>query len=433
MRYLRPLACILLILALLPVPARADAAPEMSGKVTASSLNMRISTSTSATVLTQARKGDVVNILFPINVDEQLWYKVHHRGEIGYMSAEYVEVMEAGSAEAAAASAEVSAAPSAPPATLQVGTVTSNSLRMRKTASTSAQVLLTLTKNTQLTVLSPEITEADGHQWLQVNHGGKDGYISSEYVSLDDSASFSAGTGTVTGSVVNLRSEPTTGSVVVRKLAEGASVKVTGVESGWYKVSYNDKTGYIHPDYLTLVPPPAPRVSSSSSTSSVRSDTFTISGGGTTSASTQQCRKIGTAALDKSNPSATERKVVETALKYLGARYAYGASNGKTFDCSGFTSWVMKELGYSINRSASDQYTRNGRTVSKSELRPGDLVFFADRRVSRKIVSHVGIYIGDGYFVHAGSTNNGAGRCVKVSSMTQGHYAGIYKGAKRVA
>ena len=437
MRYLKPLVCALLIFALLPAPSADASAPaEKTGRVTAASLNMRLSPSTSAPVQTQAREGDVLNVLATLHVDGQVWYNVHHRGLIGYMSAEYVELLDptvslADVAIPLAASfeAEVPEAPSAPPASLRAGTVTTNSLRVRKTASTSAPVVLTLSKNTQLTVLSPETTEADGHQWLKVNYNGQEGYLSAEYVTLSDSASFSAGTGKITGSVVNLRAEPGTDSAVVRKLAEGNDVKVTGIESGWYKVTHSNKTGYIHPDYMKIVPPPAPRAASSSSGSS-GSGSNSLSGSSYTSASAKQDVAAGNAALNKANPSATERKIVETAFKYMGARYAYGSSNGKTFDCSGYTTWVMKELGYSVNRSASDQYTRNGKSVNKSDLRPGDLVFFSDKRVSRKIVSHVGIYIGDGLFVHAGSSK--PDNRVKVDSLVSGHYGQIYKGAKRI-
>ena len=91
-------------------------------------------------------------------------------------------------------------------------------------------------------------------------------------------------------------------------------------------------------------------------------------------------------------------QIVDVARTKLGCDYEYGASGPDTFDCSGFTSWVFKQFGISIPRSASDQ-SRGGVSVSYSNLKPGDLVFFDIENKGK--VSHVGLYTGNGKMIHS--------------------------------
>ncbi|MCL6472980.1 MAG: C40 family peptidase [Firmicutes bacterium] len=108
--------------------------------------------------------------------------------------------------------------------------------------------------------------------------------------------------------------------------------------------------------------------------------------------------------------------VVSIALGLLGTPYAWGASGPNAFDCSGFTSYVYRQVGISLPHSSRAQYN-SGDRISRDELQPGDLVFFAHGRV----ISHVGIYVGGGNFVHAPRT----GESVKVQSIeSHGGYVG---------
>jgi cell wall-associated NlpC family hydrolase len=120
----------------------------------------------------------------------------------------------------------------------------------------------------------------------------------------------------------------------------------------------------------------------------------------------------------------SESDVVRTAYGYRGTRYRYGGSSRSGFDCSGFTSYVYSKKGVNLPHSASAQY-RQGKQVGKGDMKAGDLVFFT---TTRKGISHVGIYVGDGKFVHASS---GGGR-VRVDSLNTGYYKDRYRGARRV-
>ena len=112
-------------------------------------------------------------------------------------------------------------------------------------------------------------------------------------------------------------------------------------------------------------------------------------------------------------------KVVSYAKKMIGVPYVYGGSSPRGFDCSGFTSYVYHHFGLAIARTSYAQF-REGMRVRRKSLRPGDLVFFHG-------VGHVGIYIGNGRFIHAPHT----GTRVRIESMT-GWYAGRYDGARRL-
>ena len=118
-------------------------------------------------------------------------------------------------------------------------------------------------------------------------------------------------------------------------------------------------------------------------------------------------------------------QVVEYAKQFLGRPYVWGGNGPNSFDCSGFTKYVYAHFGYTLNRTASAQLS-NGVSVSRSELQPGDLVFFYNGRVSTP-VSHVGIYMGDGQFIHASTTSYR----VQYDSI-YGYYAPYIVGAKRI-
>jgi len=117
--------------------------------------------------------------------------------------------------------------------------------------------------------------------------------------------------------------------------------------------------------------------------------------------------------------------VVGTALAYQGVRYSYGGFSSRGFDCSGFVKYVYQRHGLNLPHNAAAQY-RYGKPVNKGELKPGDLVFFRTGR-SRGI-NHVGIYIGNGKFIHASSAR---GR-VRIDSLNEGYYKSHFVGARRL-
>ena len=115
----------------------------------------------------------------------------------------------------------------------------------------------------------------------------------------------------------------------------------------------------------------------------------------------------------------TGERAVDIALRYLGTPYSWAGASPAGFDCSGFVMYVYGRLGIGLPHSSSMLWGV-GRPVDRNDLRAGDIVFFNG-------LSHVGIYVGDGTFVHSPHT----GDVVKVSRFSEAWYGSTYDGARR--
>lgn len=118
------------------------------------------------------------------------------------------------------------------------------------------------------------------------------------------------------------------------------------------------------------------------------------------------------------------KKVASSAQNLLGAPYAWGGTGPRAFDCSGFTQYVYSQNGIKVPRNTYEQYHR-GKAIPTSELRPGDLVFFSTYAPGP---SHIGIYVGEGEFIHALNQERG----VITSKLDSNYYKERYLGARRM-
>ena len=124
--------------------------------------------------------------------------------------------------------------------------------------------------------------------------------------------------------------------------------------------------------------------------------------------------------------SPNQARLVAIAQAQLGARYTWaGTSPATGFDCSGFVYYVYNTFGYPLERTMAEQFAA-GRRVRMDELRPGDIVFFADTYTSG--LSHNGIYIGDGKFIHAVDESTG----VAITPLNSAYWEQRYVGAVRI-
>ena len=215
----------------------------------------------------------------------------------------------------------------------------------------------------------------------------------------------------VNSTTVNVRQEANTSSTIVTTVALNTEVQVYSEENGWSKVKVNNVEGYISTSLLSNTKQQTSRGQSTSRrTSSTKSTTNKTSQTATTQATNVPSSGNGSS-------------IVATAKKYLGYKYTYGGSSPSTgFDCSGFTSYVFRQHGKSLNRTAAGQYS-NGVAVSRANLQPGDLVMFG-----KSGINHVAIYIGGGQIIHASTPSTG----VRIDSLSTGYYNNNYVGARRV-
>ncbi|MDR0381790.1 MAG: SH3 domain-containing protein [Oscillospiraceae bacterium] len=284
-------------------------------------------------------------------------------------------------------------------AEVKVGVVNASSLHLRQEPSTGAKSLETAEDGEKVVVL-----EQKG-DWYQVVYQGGEGYMHSDYLTVSPEADFPVGGGVVTGSSVNFRKAPSTDASVIKRLGKDAQVEVVGVKSGWYKVKSGDKTGYIHPDFL--------RVAKSVAEMVVEAEDEV---------------PLAAVADTDDEKAALRAEIVAYAKEFLGCKYRYGSMNGKTFDCSGFTSYVYKHFGYALGRSAASQVSDGKKVASRDDLKLGDIVLFRDPSINRGAASHVGIYVGKGQFIHSSSRGGG----VKYNSLSDNYYNRYYIGARRI-
>jgi len=326
-----------------------------AGTITASSgLYVRASASTSSAALGVLAKG--ANVIILEKIDD--WYRISYDGEDAYVSAAYVDTNEL--------SGEVMA-----------GEVTASYLYLRSAASKYSTALGGVTKGNSVIIIGTE------GNWHKVISNGQIGYMSAEYIipSTDTVASLGYGKIVTSGSPLSMRFTPVDGYVIA-SIPKDEIVTITGVKGGWYRVEYDGKTGYVSPSYVLPVS---------------EDDVITP----------EQQRYLEI--LEAGN------KIVEEAMKYLGIQYVWGGSTPtQGFDCSGLTQWVYSQCGITL-RVRTQQYL-DGEPVTYDELMPGDLVFF--RTTSGSTISHVGIYVGDGDFIHAPSV----GYTVRVQTMASGYY-----------
>lgn len=199
----------------------------------------------------------------------------------------------------------------------------------------------------------------------------------------------------VSASSACLRSAPTSTSHRVAVLATGTTMKLLSKQGNWVKVALSNGTcGFVYRPLL------AHGVGSGS-----------------------QAPMVAQSA--PAEPDRSSNSLIRTAMSCRGTHYRRGGTSRNGFDCSGFTRYVFAKYGVSLPHSSAAQASK-GTPVAKSDLKPGDLVFF---QTYRRGISHVGIYIGNGSFVHAASRRSGG---VRVDSLNSSYYGPRYRGARRV-
>lgn len=338
--------------------------------------------------------------------------------------------------------------------------IASKYVNIRKEANTESDVVGKLYKGSAAT-----ITETKG-EWVKIKSGKVVGYINAEYLAIGFSAEelvdkYGTRLATVTGtSTLRLREEKSTDSRTLTLIPEGETYQVLSYDEEWVEISIDDDiTGFVSADFVKMEvefehaisieeeqeelareeaakkaaeeaekkaaeeaakkaaeeakkkqeEANAKKESSSNKNSSSNSNknSNTNSNKNTsnnTSSNNTNSSKDSESKDESTSTSGSAKEVVEFALKFVGNRYVYGGQSLTSgTDCSGFTMQVYKHFGYSLPRSSSAQASSAGTKVSLSNLKAGDLIFYA--KSGR--VNHVAIYIGNGKVVHASNPRDG--------------------------
>ena len=266
-------------------------------------------------------------------------------------------------------------------------------LNIRKKGSINAKIVGKMKKGNIATVLKK------GSEWSKVRSGNVTGYVKNQYLVFGDEIKNFAKQNVkkvakVQTETLRVRKKASTDSKIVTLVSEDDKLKVKKQTDDWAKVKVDGQTGYVSKDYAKV----------------------TYSFGKAKSMKqiqAEQAAKKASVSISSSGSSATGSRIASYAQQFVGNPYRYGG-NSLTggIDCSGFTQQIMAKFGYSISRTSSSQ-SGDGRAVSTSNLRVGDLVFYGDGGS----IDHVALYIGGGQVVHASNSAPYPRGGIKISNV----------------
>lgn len=231
-------------------------------------------------------------------------------------------------------------------------------------------------------------------------------------------------TGYVKVEGLTVRKGPSTSTEAINGLSKNDKVDIIGETDGWYQIKLKGEVGYVSAKYIsdTKVTETTSRSGSTIRNAEEQEKTEEVE---ETNTETEETDETDTNTVSSST-GISGAEVVEYAKQYLGYKYVAGGSSPSIgFDCSGFTIYVYKHFGISLNRSSRDQI-KNGVAVSKNNLQPGDILIFNGS--SNTSIGHVGIYVGGNDFIHAANSREG----VIITSLSSSYYQKRYVGARRV-
>lgn len=432
------------------------------GKVTASAVKVRSGAGTSYSELDKAKRGEKAYI---VGIKDG-WYKVIFEKTVGYIRSDYLELTEvpyennassnspkffkggkstgtevsasalngSGSASSSnstsssagntsSSSGSTSSSSSSNGIMYGIGFVTGSGLRMRSSADTSAETLDTASKNEVVVIVSKH------GDWYKVIYDLQEGFMHGDYLKVSKTENAELGYGKVTASAVKIRSGAGTSYSEIDKAKNGEKVYIIGIKDGWYKVIFENSIGYVRSDYVDLTEVPyennasskSPKFFKNGKSTGVTPSASALNG---SSGSSSSSSSAGSSSSSSSSGTAAGNKIVAKAKQYLGVPYKWGGTDPSGFDCSGFVYYVLRSQGINVSRTQTAMYAQ-GTPVSKSNLQPGDVVFF--QNTYKAGLSHVGIYVGDGQFIHAPSS----GKVVSYANLYTDYYISHYYGAVR--
>lgn len=285
----------------------------------------------------------------------------------------------------------------------------SNYVNVRSLPNTDSDIVGKIYNGAVAQVLS--VTGED-HDWFQIVSGNVEGYIKAEFFLYGDAAAevidqYVTRYANVIADRLNVREQPSTESKRIGYIDNGERVQLLENQGEWLRVQYTDgKEGYVSSQYVTI------------------SEEFVYGKTLEEEAKEQEERKILEERENVTEQEVSENvtivvtepvgtyssnaelrsAIVNYAMQFLGNRYVHGGSSLVTgTDCSGFTSLIYKEFGYSLSRTPSGQLSSNGRSIDYSQIQPGDIICYGKGGKC----THVALYMGNGQIIHSANSRKG--------------------------
>lgn len=254
--------------------------------------------------------------------------------------------------------------------------IVKGNLNIRKEASVSSTIVGKMTGNSACEILGEE------KGFYKIETGSVEGYVSKDYIITGEEALILAqeevrNIAKVTTASLRVREQPTTDAKVVSSVNKDEELVIVEVLDGWLKVEVDNEEGYISADYVTV----------------------------------SKKLKVGSSIKELQYGEGVSQKrvdIVNYALQFVGNSYVWGGTSlTKGVDCSGFTMQIYKKFGVTLPHYSGSQ-TSYGKKITKSQLQPGDLIFYGENGK----INHVAMYIGNGQIVHAANKRDG----IKISN-----------------
>jgi cell wall-associated NlpC family hydrolase len=293
-------------------------------------------------------------------------------------------------------------------ADLAIANVT-NYVNVRSNPDTNSEIVGKIYNGAVAQVLS---TAGDDNDWFQVVSGNVEGYIKAEFFIYGEDAAdvidnYVTRYAVVIADRLNVREEPSTESKRIGYIDNGEKVKLIENQGDWLKVEYtSDKIGYVATEFVNITEEfvyakTIAEEQAEIAASKVLEERENVS---EETVSEDVTITVTPPSANYSSNSELRNSIVEYSMQFLGNKYVHGGQSLVTgTDCSGFTSLIYKEFGYSISRTPAGQLSSSGRSISYSEIQPGDIICYG----SSGKCTHVALYIGNGQIIHSANSRKG--------------------------
>ena len=469
-RYKNLTIIVLMTMFLLILSGKAEAT---TGKINTETARLREEPNTTSTILEQLNENDEVEIL----EEEDNWYKVkaNVNGQkiTGYVSAKLVDAEKTTSTTVKDNTTDNKTTETTPEVTVNTepdkeepltDIDVSDDIKENKEydlqQEAEVKILPIMSSNTKCKLSGKVKTVTILNDWCKIECDTSCGWIRTNVLKKlvkmeEDAAETSASTtndttsenstnnsnnttsvkelnktGYVKVEGLTVRKGPSTSTEAINGLSKNDKVDIIGETDGWYQIKLKGEVGYVSAKYIsdTKVTETTSRSGSTIRNAEEQEKTEEVEETNTETEETEETEETDETDTNtvSSSTGISGAEVVEYAKQYLGYKYVAGGSSPSIgFDCSGFTTYVYKHFGISLNRSSRDQI-KNGVAVSKNNLQPGDILIFNGS--SNTSIGHVGIYVGGNDFIHAANSREG----VIITSLSSSYYQKRYVGARRV-